>query len=64
MYVYECDITLTVDKLLLIMGENAGEVCPLYPTLLLRCIPVPPLGDVLVAVALELVPAIVTRLSV
>ena len=56
--------TLTVDKLLLLVGGDAGEVSPLEPTLSLCHVPVPPLRDILVAVALELVPAIVTHIRI
>lgn len=55
---------LTVDKELLLVGQDAGQVRPLQATLPLGRVPRAPVAEVLVAVALELVPAVVARLCV
>lgn len=55
---------LTVDEELLLVGQDAGQVRPLQATLPLGRVPRAPVTEVLVAVALELVPAIVTRFCV
>ena len=55
---------LTVDKLLLLVGNYTGEVSALHSALALCVVPVPPMGRVLVAVALEFMPAIATCFSV
>lgn len=55
---------LTVDEELLLVGQDAGQVRPLQATLPLGGVPCASVAEVLVAVALELVPAIVARLRV
>lgn len=55
---------LTVDVLLLLMGQNTSKVCPLETTFTLCCVPVTPMRKVFVAVALELVPAVAACFSV
>lgn len=55
---------LTVDKVLLLQGDDASQVGPLHTTLPLCRVPAAAMGEVLVAVALELVPTITTRLRV
>ncbi len=55
---------LTINKELLFMGQDAGEVTALQATLSLRCFPCPPVCEVLIAVALKLVPAKVTNLRI
>lgn len=58
--VYCHGLKLTVDKLLLFVGGDAGQMSPLHSTLSLCCFPVSSMGEVLVAVTLKLVPAIAT----
>lgn len=48
----------TVDELLLLVGGNAGQMSTMHAALPLCSFPVLPLGEVLVAVALKLMPAI------
>ena len=57
-------MVLTVDKLLLFVGDDASQVGPLQTTLPLGRVPVATVGEVLVTVALELVPAIGTHFCV
>lgn len=46
------------------MGQDAGEVTTLQTTLFFRCFPCPSVCEVLIAVALKLVPAKVTNLCI
>lgn len=55
---------LTVYKLLLLVGGDADQMSALHATLSLCRVPAFPLGAVLVAASLELVPAVVTRLCI
>lgn len=54
----------TINKELLFMGQDTGEVTALQTTRSFRCFPCPPVCEVLIAVALKLVPAKVTNLRV
>lgn len=54
----------TVDEDLLLVGQDAGQVRSLQAALPLRRVPRAPVREVLVALPLELVPAVVTRLRV
>lgn len=54
----------TVDKLLLLLRQDAGQVGAVKPALPLRSVPGATVRKVLVAVRLELVPAEATNLSV
>lgn len=47
----------TVDEVLLLGGQDGGQVPPVVPALRLRVLPAPPGGEVLVAGSLEAVPA-------
>lgn len=53
-----------INKELLFMGQDTGEVTTLQTTLSFRCFPCPPVCEVLIAVALKLVPAKVTNLRI
>lgn len=59
-----CSLGLTVDELLLLVGGDADQMSALHATLSLCRVPAFPLGAVLVAASLELVPAVVTRLCI
>lgn len=54
----------TVDEDLLLVGQDAGQVSSLQAALPLRRVPGAPVREVLVALPLELVPAVVTGLRV
>lgn len=47
---------LTVHKLLLLLGQDAGQVATLQPTFPLCCVPRAPVCHVLIAVGLKLLP--------
>lgn len=58
------DTALTIHKQLLFLGKNAGEMGSHYTAVSLCCFPSTPMNKVFVTVALELVPAVITCLSV
>lgn len=55
---------LTVDEVLLLLRQDAGEVCAVETTLSLCSIPGAAVSEVLVAVRLKLLPTKATLLSV
>lgn len=54
----------TVHKDLLLVGQDARQVCSLQTAFPFSCVPCAPVGKVFVALSLELVPAIITGLRV
>ena len=55
---------LTVDVVLLLLGQHADQVGPVHAALPLGRVPGAAVGEVLVAVGLELGPAVAARLRV
>lgn len=57
-------VAQTIYEELLFVGQDAGQVSALQTTLSFCCLPRPPVGEVLIAVALKLLPTKVTNLRI